>query len=414
MLVFSSRTDGKWIAPAPPPQSGENEGAATLLEDRAIAEAKRALSDIVRCSNLIVLSGLGTSLCVPAAEVGGPKAPTMSDLWSAAESAQNMPTPPGAKPRRSFSEILQLIGYSSERKDIEAMLSRCRLAEAFLSGGDREEVSRFIEATESIIVDSTNFVKINHPLLVHSEFLRRIARRPKRKARAKIFTTNYDLCFEEAGRQGRYIVVDGFSHTWPPTFDAVHFTYETARRVGDSEALDPIPNVFHLYKLHGSIDWSRQEDSGEIMKWVNEGKPLLIYPRNSKYELAFEQPYLEMISAFQSALRQPDTGLLVVGFGFNDNHIAEPIMSAVRSNLAMKTVVVSPRLAPWSNADGEGPGECVSNKHLEKLHKLVGAGDARISMIHCEFEQMVSMIPDMVAETDLEQHVARLRSIGAP
>lgn len=414
MLVFSSRTDGEWIAPAPPQPPGGNGAGVNLVEDLALAEAKRALSDILRCNNLVVLSGLGTSLCVPPAVDGGPRAPTMADLWRKAEAMQNMPMPPGVQQRRTFSEVLQLIGHPEERKDIEAMLSRCRLAESFLSGPDKEEVSRFIEATEAIIVAATNFLTANHPLLIHSEFLRRIARRPKRKARAKIFTTNYDVCFEEAGRQGRYVVVDGFSHTWPPTFDAVHFTYETVRRISETEALDPIPNVFHLYKLHGSVDWKRQEGSGEIMKWVSEGKPLLIYPRNSKYELAFEQPYLEMISAFQAALRQPDTGLLVVGFGFNDSHIAEPIMSAVRSNLALKLVVVSPRLAPWADAESEGPGECGSNKHLERLHKLAGAGDARITMLNCDFEKMVSMVPDMAAETDLEQHVARLRSIGAP
>lgn len=414
MQVFSSRTGGQWIAPAPPPPPAENGIGANNVEDPAHAEAKRALSDIIRCNNLVVLSGLGTSLCVAPAANGGARAPTMADLWSAAEARQNMPLPPGVPPRRNFLEILQLIGHPADNRDIEAMLSRCRLAESFLSGRDKEEVSRFIEATEDTIVAATNFITMNHPLPVHSEFLRRTARRPKRKARTKIFTTNYDRCFEEAGRQGRCVVVDGFSHTWPPTFDAVHFCYETARRINESEALDPIPNVFHLYKLHGSIDWKRQEGSGEIVKWVHEGKPLLIYPRNSKYELAFEQPYLEMISAFQSVLRQPDTGLLVVGFGFNDSHIAEPIMSAVRSNLALKVVVVSPRLAPWANAEGEGPGECGSNRHLGRLRDLANAGDARITMLNCGFEQMVAMVPDMAAETDLEQHVARLRSIGAP
>lgn len=229
----------------------------------------------------------------------------------------------------------------------------------------------------------------------------------------KVFTTNYDRCYEEAGRQGRYVVVDGFSHTVPPTFDAIHFSYETVRRLGDTESFDPIPNCFHLYKLHGSVDWQRQEPSGEITKWMASGKPVLIYPRNSKYELAFEQPYLEMIGAFQTAVREPDTGLLVVGFGFNDNHLAEPIMSAIRSNLSMKIVVVSPGLAPWDNGANQGPGECGSNKYLSKLKTLAATGDARITLINCGFEQMVPLVPDLVAETDLERHVARLRSIGA-
>lgn len=292
-------------------------------------------------------------------------------------------------------------------------MSRCRLAESFLTGAVKDEVVGFVSLAEAHIIAATNFVVQNHPLPIHTEFLRRAARRPQRKSRMKIFTTNYDRCYEEAGRQGRYVVVDGFSHTAPPTFDAIHFTYETVRRLGDTESFDPIPNSFLLYKLHGSVDWQRQEASGEITKWMQTGKPVLIYPRNSKYELAFEQPYLEMISAFQSAVREPDTGILVIGFGFNDNHLAEPIMSAIRSNLSLKIVVVSPGLAPWNNGQQQGDGECAVNKYLGQLRNLASAGDARITLLNCGFEQMVPLVPDLAAETDLERHVARLRNIGA-
>jgi len=419
MQVLSSRTGGQWQAAVLPvvPNVGVPAvpGPAGIVdpdEDPAIAEGKRALSDVLRCNNLVVLSGLGTSLCVLPMVASGPRAPTMADLWNRVEVTQNIPTPPGAAPRKSFAEVLQIVGHPVGKKDIEALLSRCRLAESFLDGVPKSEVTRFIEIAETVISTATNFVSNNHSLPVHSEFLRRTARRSNRKARAKIFTTNYDICFEEAGRQGRYVVVDGFSHTWPPTFDAVHFTYDTVRRLKESDTLDLIPNVFHLYKLHGSINWQRQEESGEITKWM-PGKPLLIYPRNSKYELAFEQPYLEMIGAFQTALREPDTGLLVVGFGFNDSHLAEPIMSAVRSNLSLKVVVVSPGLAPWTANNQAGPGECGTNKHLGILRDLAIRGDARITLLNCGFEQMVPMVPDLAAETDLEQHVARLRSLGA-
>src|SRR5690606_2578481 len=114
---------------------------------------------------------------------------------------------------------------------------------------------------------------------------------------------------------------------------------------------DFIPNVFHLYKLHGSVDWTKNTKSGEIEKNPVSESPLLIYPRNTKYELSFEQPYLEMMSAFHTALRQPDTGLLILGFGFNDNHLAEPILSAINSNLHLKVVVCDPSLGPWEQKE---------------------------------------------------------------
>lgn len=415
MKVLNSRTGGNWLTlmpPAPLPQ-GVPVAPPPGGEDPSVAEAKRALSDVLRCGNLVVLSGLGTSLCVQPAFLGGSKAPTMWDLWVLVSTRQDAVAVSANQQRPTFMQMLQIVGHPQDIYDIEALLSRCRLAESFLIAPQKVEVISFIALAEATIIEATNFVVMNHPLPVHAEFLRRIARRSQRKARTKIFTTNYDRCFEEAGRQGRYVIVDGFSNTCPPTFDAIHFSYETVQRIASTDALAPIPNLFHLYKLHGSVDWQRHELSGEIVKWSTAGKPVLIYPRNSKYELAFEQPYLEMISAFQAALREPDTGLLVLGFGFNDNHLAEPIMSAVRSNLSLKIVAVSPGLAPWNNGQQQGLGEAGTNKHLMRLRGLANAGDARISLLNCGFENVASLIPDVAAETDLEQHIDRLRRVGA-
>lgn len=120
-----------------------------------------------------------------------------------------------------------------------------------------------------------------------------------------------------------------------------------------------------------------------------------------------------MVSAFQTSLRESDVGLLVAGFGFNDSHLAEPIMSAIRSNLSLKIVVVSPGLAPPFGTAANAGGECWNNKHLKQLYDLAHAGDGRITLLNCGFEQMVPLVPDIAAETDLERHVARLRSIGA-
>ncbi|MES2899493.1 MAG: SIR2 family protein [Pseudomonadota bacterium] len=311
----------------------------------------------------------------------------------------------------SFPQLLVLVGFAGRPHDIEALLSRCRLAEAFLGSPNNAHVTNFIAFAEREIAAATNFVWPNHSLPSHVEFLRRAARRSNRKSRMKIFTTNYDRCYEEAGRQGRYVIVDGFSHTQPPTFDAIHFSQDVVQRSREGDTHDFIPNVFHLYKLHGSIDWTRDAATGEIYR-IHSPNPLLIYPRNSKYELAFEQPYLEMISAFQSALREPNTGVLVVGFGFNDNHLSEPIMAALPSNLGLKIVVVSPGLAPWE-ADGQaGPGECATNTYLRRISALAHAGDARIALLNCGFEHMLPYVPDIAAESELELHYARLRNVG--
>ena len=398
MKVLTANMGGGWVEKNP-----QDDDA--LQQDVATDEARRVLSDVFRCENLVVLTGLGTSLCVSDQD-GQPAAPTMGALWDLVEAQFEAQ----ADPKLAFSDLLALVGYRPNGKDIEALLSRCRLAESFLQGTDKENVSAFIQLAERVIVDATNFVRVNHNLPHHGEFLRRVARRSNRKARAKIFTTNYDLCFEESARQGRYVVIDGFSPTQPATFDAAHFSYDIVKRSRTGDNHELLPNVFHLYKLHGSINWHRDAD-GEIYKHHNLGdnaRPLLIYPRNSKYELAFEQPYLEVINAFQTALREPNTGLLVAGFGFNDNHLSEPVLSALRSNLGLKVAVVGPCLHQFD--DGH-EGESYTNKYIAKFRQLAEAGDARIALVNCGFEELNQYIPDLVAESDLEQHYARLRGL---
>ncbi|MET4675867.1 MULTISPECIES: SIR2 family protein [unclassified Luteibacter] len=408
MQVLSATTDGKWLKdlpPPPPPAAGE---VTVARADPAKAEADRVMTEIFHCDNLIVLAGLGTSLDVKPVKDGGPKAPTMGDLWTRVEAQTQVEV------GMSFADFLQSVGHPVNDKNIEALLSRCRLAEAFFLDEKKARVSTFVAFAERTIASATDFIATNQNLPVHEQFLRRLARRSSRKQRAKLFTTNYDRCFEEAARQARLFINDGFSFSVPATFDASNFNYDIVSRGSDGERQDYIPNLLHLYKVHGSIDWERDPDSKEVHKVAKSERPLLIYPRNSKYEMAFEPPYLEMIAAFQNSLRQSNVGVLIVGFGFNDNHLAEPILSAVRSNLGLKLVVVGPRLAPYAVADSEAPapGEANTNQHLIQLARLARAGDARISLINESFNGLLQYVPDLVADSDREKHVARLRSLG--
>jgi hypothetical protein len=309
---------------------------------------------------------------------------------------------------KKWKEILESVRHTAGSENIEELLSACKIAENFFRDDELKKLEDFIQLAQTEIRKAVNFLESTASLPVHSAFLQRIARRSTGKSRAKIFTTNYDLCFEHAAKAGRFVVIDGFSPTLPPTFDPVYFTYDIVRRGLEGDASAFIPNVFHLYKLHGSIDWERTEAA--IEKKHNTDKPLLIYPRSSKYEQAFSQPYLEMMAALQAALREPNTGLLIVGFGFNDNHIAEPILSAIRSNLGLKVVIVDPFLDEDDERTGK-LGKARTNKYLSKIMGLMDQGDARLTFLNGTFEDVAREIPDMAAETDLEKHMLRMRVI---
>lgn len=288
------------------------------------------LTEVLLSENLVVLAGLGTTLCLN--KPGGPRiAPGMGGLWEAA--AQKA----GAR----FEELKRKVSYSTpvDGENIEALLSQCQLMQALRPASD---VEQFIANSEALIVDKCRFVNEATDLTIHEAFLRKIARRSTRQPRTKLFTTNYDLCFETAASHTRFIVVDGFSHTQPQDFDGSYFAYDFVRREQDREIPDYIPNVFHLYKTHGSIDWELR--GSQIVKMPLPARPVIIYPRHSKFEASYDQPFIEMMSRFQLALRQPNCGLLVLGFGFNDPHIWQPVMSAVRSNVSLKVVAVDPVL----------------------------------------------------------------------
>ena len=266
-------------------------------------------------------------------------------------------------------------------------------------GIEHELVVNFIHQAEQIIREKVDFLDPDEELTIHELFLRKLARRSVQKERLKIFTPNYDLCFEHAARCAGFIVIDGFTFTQPSFFDPFHFTYDVVRRNEEPNAPDYIENLIQLFKIHGSINWERTSQN-KVQKKVSTKNPLLIYPRSTKFEFVFQQPYLEMISSFQLSLRKRNTILLVVGFGFNDTHIAEPILSAINTNLSLQVVVVSPNISE----------ECKKNEYLIRINNLIELGDSRLALVEADFEEFVKAIPDVQALTELEKHKDRLKN----
>lgn len=367
-----------------------------------------ALHNALNASNLILLTGAGSSYC--AKNMSGNTAPSMTDLWNAVEAA--------ATPTK-FNEIVGLIPTASNlKKNIEKLLTLCKLYAALFNDANAENISKFVVIAEKAIVERVNFVTEATELGSHRNFIRKIARRSVRKPRAKIFTTNYDLCFEYAAREQQFVVVDGFSHSVPQTYDRAHFSYDIVRREGDADPPDYIENVFHLYKLHGSIDWRRK--GPVILRSRDEkiGDPVLIYPRDSKFQEAFETPYLDMMGAFQSGLREPDTAVVISGFGFNDDHLAMPIMAAIEANMSLRVIVsdvsfladnvleAAPHIVPLASEM-----RTVGNLFFDKLKSLVTIGDQRIILLNGRFEDLAHALPDLVAQTERERHLERIQKL---
>ena len=163
--------------------------------------------------------------------------------------------------------------------------------------------------------------------------------------------------------------------------------------------VDWIPNVIQLHKLHGSVDWT-QDESGAVVRDPDAKRPLIIYPRASKFEISYQQPFLELMGRFQTALRRPETGLMVIGSGFGDAHVSQPLMAAVAANVRMTAVVIAPDL------------EESENPHIKRMRDLIAAGDRRLALLDARFEESVPLMPDLVAPTEAEKHEVRLAESG--
>lgn len=387
----------EWTELAPNIPEGADTTEAKKISD-AVKTAKEELKNFLLSSlqmqHVAVLAGSGTSL--------GPttKGPSMWTLWDYCVNEN----PGTGKAERYFSskasKVIAEIEYDvdAEKENIEALLSRC---EAYLQVKSSDDVADFISSSKTVILEKcSEFIDptMDDQLSAHRTFLHRLSRRRVRDSRLKLFTTNYDLCFETAaGRQG-LVVLDGFSFTQPRQFDPRFFLYDIVRRptTGD-EVGSPLEGVFHIYKLHGSVNWSRK-DENEIE--INE-KPIpdsacLIYPARGKYQQSYVQPHLELMSQYLSVLREPNTCLIVVGFGFNDDHLSEPILAAVRTNPHLRLIIVNPSANELTSSQSD------TNKYWERLYKLAKQGED-VWLVNADFGDFAEMIPDLKSLTPAQR-----------
>lgn len=395
--MFFAPEIGEWknLRPKAVTEKGspEEQKFATAAQ-AAREELKAVLLSSLQMQHVVVLAGSGTSL--------GPvtKGPSMRELWDFSVNSNPGTGNAGHSMTTLAAKVISEVGFDAtiEHENIEALLSRC---EAFLQIKPSVDVSTFVTHSKRVILDKcSGFIDAsdNKQLAAHRMFLHRLSRRRARDSRLKLFTTNYDLCFEAAaGRQG-LVALDGFSFSQPRHFDPRFFLYDIVRRpaTGD-EVGTPLEGVFHLYKLHGSVNWSRDEE-GEI-KVIETPRPenaCLIYPASGKYRQSYAQPHLELVSQYFSVLREPNTCLIVAGFGFSDDHLSEPILSAARTNPHLRLIIVNP------SADDFTARRRQNNKCWESLFEFAKQGED-VWLINAYFGEFAELIPDLKSLTPAQR-----------
>ena len=317
--------------------------------------------------NTIVLAGAGASFGIGKTEIKGM---TMKKLW---EEIVN----------ECGNESLEKLGREINYKiddiasvNLEDFLSHASLFLLLYKDTD-SEVEEIVNKIKQIIINNCTIIMPEDA--PHKEFLKRITARKLKHNRLKLFTTNYDMLFEQAANECGFTMIDGFTFTFPRVFNGNNYDYDIViRKNSRITAQENYANkVFHLYKLHGSLDWERDDETNQIRKcdFANNKRPVMIFPSSIKYETSYEQPFFEMMSRFQTELRMDNALLIIIGYSFGDKHINSMIFEALEQNHSLQLVIVDP---------------CIEN--FEEIIQRTQRS-TNILLIRCDFKELALNYP---------------------
>ncbi|MEI8670263.1 SIR2 family protein [Pseudoalteromonas sp. B131b] len=197
--------------------------------------------------------------------------------------------------------------------------------------GVEEEVGK----AENPIIEITPHFEFIEALLISQSNL-------ERRSKTTFFTTNYDTLLEDALALHKKVVCDGFSG------GAVGFW--NAEKEFSNTAIDS--NTYHLYKLHGSIDWHRDNNLGLVRarygtKYLSDPANIMIYPQATKYVETQKDPFASLFLGLRKTLMNGQQNTLITcGYSFGDDHINAEIESALRSESNQTTVIAFIQEAP--------------------------------------------------------------------
>ena len=129
-----------------------------------------------------------------------------------------------------------------------------------------------------------------------------------------IITTNYDCILEYVTSYYGIPFTDGFSGKDFSMFSETNF------KDGD---------LVNLIKVHGSLNWFKIQGSIRFLGSHSECcEPIIICPGKNKYQEAYQSPYRDLIQKSDNLIQKAN-GFLVVGFGFNDEHLTPQIKKKI-------------------------------------------------------------------------------------
>ena len=365
-----------------PSEDGKVSDLLAPLNDRdARLRLSALIAEWLRMENLVVLAGAGTSVTS-----GGKTMPRLEkevleiikllpDLPASIGAIVDarMATPAaGAPPKISFEQWLSYLANASfigasQASPFSGVQWRgvANPTQADLLWlVDQLGKAIFAECALTL-ADSGSAATNATQIAPHLAFLAKLVARDSNLGRAHVFTLNYDTIFEQALELLGIQYFDGFTGRADARFDPsvygldIYYPGEIAE--GRVRRFD---KFLHFYKLHGSIHWqvregelrARHPDLHDVKTYqsldaagkakrleeLTKGLPTIgILPTANKFVQTLTMPFAHLFRSFQIRLSAPQTFLLVLGYGFGDDHVTHIIETALM-NPSLVMLVVEP------------------------------------------------------------------------
>lgn len=267
--------------------------------------------------------------CPLAVEMDEDKYPLIPDMRRLFDFVSDKLSSKDVVPSSYDKLIKELKTTEKEEDNLEDILSFVRSLKEVAQGGgtvrglEEEELIKLEKDICSLIVAKFGVELPNKETPYHK--LAKWISSIDRDKPIEIFTTNYDLLMEQALEDTSVPYFDGFVGSRQSFFDL--------RSVEENL----IPSHWaRLWKIHGSINWFQKHNKevfrSDAFKNDEKDASYLIYPSHLKYDQSRKMPFLALSDQLSRFLKQSSAALIMCGYSFNDEHINDTIVNALKSN----------------------------------------------------------------------------------
>lgn len=383
---------------SPDSGSGSRDLLAKKTQEEGMRRIQALLADWLRMENVVVLTGAGCSVGAGGRVMAGPEKNNLECL--VLDAVEQCELSNAAKAiiewkksndfgQGNFEDWLSYLfnAYylaSSENSPIESVVWKGHIEDknAEKETLERPTLSKEDKRTLCDYIKNALFaecaLQLNRNELSdgsldassgHIPFLAKLIARDKNLGRTHLFTLNYDTLFEQALDELGIQYFDGFSGKASARFDPAVYGLDIYYPGDVAEGrVRRFDKFLQYYKLHGSLHWyvdgsgiyraqhkdltftneyraccnpATKAEKLQSNEYKNIGSFGGILPTSQKFMQTLDMPYAHLFRLFHVRLNQPQTFLLVLGYGFGDDHVNRIIETALM-NPSLVMLVVEP------------------------------------------------------------------------